>query len=83
MLSFDFVQYHDRHTVSRLVGAAPGYIGYDEGGNLISPNPPINWLMGIYLCLGQLTEAVRRRPYGELESRCILRHNALWLFRHK
>jgi ATP-dependent Clp protease ATP-binding subunit ClpB len=37
-------EYQERHTVSRLVGAPPGYIGYDEGG--------------------QLTEAVRRRPYS-------------------
>ena len=37
-------EYQERHTVSRLVGAPPGYIGYDEGG--------------------QLTEAVRRRPYA-------------------
>jgi ATP-dependent Clp protease ATP-binding subunit ClpB len=36
-------EYQERHTVSRLVGAPPGYVGYDEGG--------------------QLTEAVRRRPY--------------------
>jgi ATP-dependent Clp protease ATP-binding subunit ClpB len=37
-------EYQERHTVSRLVGAPPGYVGYDEGG--------------------QLTEAVRRRPYS-------------------
>ena len=37
-------EYQEKHTVSRLVGAPPGYIGYDEGG--------------------QLTEAVRRRPYS-------------------
>lgn len=37
-------QYHDRHTISRLIGAAPGYVGFEEGG--------------------QLTEAVRRKPYG-------------------
>lgn len=37
-------EYHDRHTVSRLIGAAPGYVGFEEGG--------------------QLTEAVRRKPYG-------------------
>jgi ATP-dependent Clp protease ATP-binding subunit ClpB len=40
----DMSEYQERHTVSRLVGAPPGYIGYDEGG--------------------QLTEAVRRRPYS-------------------
>src|SRR6201981_4048550 len=37
-------EYQERHTVARLLGAPPGYIGYDEGG--------------------QLTEAVRRRPYS-------------------
>jgi ATP-dependent Clp protease ATP-binding subunit ClpB len=37
-------EYQERHTVSRLVGAPPGYVGYDEGG--------------------QLTEAIRRRPYS-------------------
>jgi ATP-dependent Clp protease ATP-binding subunit ClpB len=37
-------EYHDRHTISRLIGAAPGYVGFEEGG--------------------QLTEAVRRKPYG-------------------
>jgi ATP-dependent Clp protease ATP-binding subunit ClpB len=40
----DMSEYQERHTVSRLVGAPPGYVGYEEGG--------------------QLTEAVRRRPYG-------------------
>jgi ATP-dependent Clp protease ATP-binding subunit ClpB len=43
MIRLDMSEYQERHTVSRLVGAPPGYIGYDEGG--------------------QLTEAVRRRPY--------------------
>ncbi|KAH0836910.1 P-loop containing nucleoside triphosphate hydrolase protein [Lanmaoa asiatica] len=38
------LQYHDRHTISRLIGAAPGYVGFEEGG--------------------QLTEAVRRKPYA-------------------
>ena len=37
-------EYHDRHTISRLIGAAPGYVGFEEGG--------------------QLTEAVRRKPYA-------------------
>ena len=41
-------EYHDRHTISRLIGAAPGYVGFEEGG--------------------QLTEAVRRKPYGESMS---------------
>jgi ATP-dependent Clp protease ATP-binding subunit ClpC len=43
-ITVDMSEYTERHTVSRLVGAPPGYIGYDEGG--------------------QLTEAVRRRPYS-------------------
>jgi ATP-dependent Clp protease ATP-binding subunit ClpB len=44
MVRIDMSEYQEKHTVSRLVGAPPGYIGYDEGG--------------------QLTEAVRRRPYS-------------------
>jgi len=44
MVRIDMSEYHERHTVSRLVGAPPGYVGYEEGG--------------------QLTEAVRRRPYS-------------------
>ncbi len=43
MVRMDMSEYQERHTVSRLIGAPPGYIGYEEGG--------------------QLTEAVRRRPY--------------------
>src|SRR5207302_8090827 len=43
MIRIDMSEYMEKHTVSRLVGAPPGYVGYDEGG--------------------QLTEAVRRRPY--------------------
>ena len=43
MVRLDMSEFQERHTVSRLIGAPPGYIGYDEGG--------------------QLTEAVRRRPY--------------------
>jgi len=43
MVRLDMSEYQERHTVSRLIGAPPGYIGYDEGG--------------------QLTEAVRRRPF--------------------
>ena len=46
MVRIDMSEYMERHAVSRLVGAPPGYIGYDEGG--------------------QLTEAVRRRPYRVL-----------------
>ena len=44
MVRIDMSEYSERHTVSRLVGAPPGYVGYEEGG--------------------QLTEAVRRRPYS-------------------
>jgi ATP-dependent Clp protease ATP-binding subunit ClpB len=44
MVRLDMSEYMEKHTVSRLVGAPPGYVGYDEGG--------------------QLTEAVRRRPYA-------------------
>ena len=43
MIRLDMSEFQERHTVSRLVGAPPGYVGYDEAG--------------------QLTEAVRRRPY--------------------
>jgi ATP-dependent Clp protease ATP-binding subunit ClpC len=43
MIRLDMSEYQEEHTVSRLIGAPPGYVGYDEGG--------------------QLTEAVRRRPY--------------------
>ena len=45
MTRIDMSEYQERHSVSRLVGAPPGYVGYDEGG--------------------QLTEAVRRKPYSE------------------
>jgi ATP-dependent Clp protease ATP-binding subunit ClpB len=44
MIRIDMSEYMEKHSVSRLVGAPPGYVGYDEGG--------------------QLTEAVRRRPYS-------------------
>ncbi|MDR5703899.1 MAG: AAA family ATPase, partial [Armatimonadota bacterium] len=44
LVRIDMSEYSERHTVSRLVGAPPGYVGYEEGG--------------------QLTEAVRRRPYS-------------------
>jgi ATP-dependent Clp protease ATP-binding subunit ClpC len=43
MVRLDMSEYQERHTISRLIGAPPGYVGYDEGG--------------------QLTEAVKRRPY--------------------
>jgi ATP-dependent Clp protease ATP-binding subunit ClpB len=44
MIRIDMSEYQERHTVSRLIGAPPGYVGYDEGG--------------------QLTEAIRRKPYA-------------------
>ena len=44
MVRIDMSEYQEKHTVSRLIGAPPGYVGYDEGG--------------------QLTEAIRRRPYS-------------------
>jgi len=44
MTRIDMTEYQERHSVSRLIGAPPGYVGYDEGG--------------------QLTEAVRRKPYS-------------------
>jgi len=44
LININMSEYYDRHTISRLLGSAPGYIGYEEGG--------------------QLTEAVRRRPYA-------------------
>jgi ATP-dependent Clp protease ATP-binding subunit ClpB len=46
IVRIDMSEYQERHTVARLIGAPPGYVGYDEGG--------------------QLTEAVRRRPYAVL-----------------
>ncbi|MER3395983.1 MAG: ATP-dependent chaperone ClpB [Acidimicrobiia bacterium] len=46
MVRIDMSEYQEKHTVSRLIGAPPGYVGYEEGG--------------------QLTEAVRRRPYAVL-----------------
>jgi ATP-dependent Clp protease ATP-binding subunit ClpB len=44
LIRLDMSEYQERHTVARLIGAPPGYVGYDEGG--------------------QLTEAIRRRPYA-------------------
>ena len=44
MVRLDMSEYMEKHTVARLIGAPPGYVGYEEGG--------------------QLTEAVRRRPYA-------------------
>jgi len=46
MVRLDMSEYMEKHTVARLIGAPPGYVGYEEGG--------------------QLTEAVRRRPYSVL-----------------
>jgi ATP-dependent Clp protease ATP-binding subunit ClpB len=58
MTRIDMSEYQERHSVSRLVGAPPGYVGYEEGG--------------------QLTEAVRRKPYSvilldEIEKRIQIR----------
>jgi ATP-dependent Clp protease ATP-binding subunit ClpA len=44
MVRIDMSEYMEKHSVSRLIGASPGYVGYEEGG--------------------QLSEAVRRRPYS-------------------
>ncbi|KDQ61982.1 hypothetical protein JAAARDRAFT_122866 [Jaapia argillacea MUCL 33604] len=44
LITINMSEFHDRHTMSRLIGAAPGYVGFEEGG--------------------QLTEAVRRKPYA-------------------
>lgn len=44
LITINMSEFHDRHTISRLIGAAPGYVGFEEGG--------------------QLTEAVRRKPYA-------------------
>ena len=49
MVRIDMSEYMEKHAVSRLVGSPPGYIGYDEGG--------------------QLTEAVRRKPYSRAPAR--------------
>lgn len=54
MIRIDMSEYMEKHAVSRLIGAPPGYVGYEEGG--------------------QLTEAVRRKPYSvilldEIEKR--------------
>ena len=44
MIRLDMSEYEERHSISRMIGAPPGYVGYDDAG--------------------QLTEAVRRRPYS-------------------
>lgn len=57
-------EYHDRHTMSRLIGAAPGYVGFEEGGTyLLAYSHCVRLTYWLYVT-GQLTEAVRRRPYG-------------------
>ena len=65
MVRIDMGEYMEKHTVSRLIGAPPGYVGHDEGG--------------------QLTEAVRRRPYSvvlldEVEKVSISATHACHLF---
>ncbi|KAF8886289.1 P-loop containing nucleoside triphosphate hydrolase protein [Infundibulicybe gibba] len=52
LININMSEYHDRHTISRLIGAAPGYVGFEEGG--------------------QLTEAVRRKPYAHKDVAMIL-----------
>lgn len=63
MVRIDMGEYMEKHTVSRLIGAPPGYVGHDEGG--------------------QLTEAVRRRPYSvvlldEVEKVGVALTHVLW-----
>jgi ATP-dependent Clp protease ATP-binding subunit ClpB len=62
MIRIDMSEYQEKHTVARLIGAPPGYVGFDEGG--------------------QLTEAVRRRPYSvilfdEIEKAHVVVFNVL------
>ena len=64
IVRIDMSEFMDKHTVARLVGAPPGYVGYEEGG--------------------QLTDAVRRKPYSvvlfvSLNSRLLLGASALGL----
>src|SRR4030095_16630915 len=72
IVRLDMSEYMEKHTFSRLVGAPPGYVGYDEGGPLTeggrrrrfsrvvaAPPGDVGYDEG-----GQLTEAVRRRPYS-------------------
>ena len=58
-ININMSEYHDRHTISRLIGAAPGYVGFEEGG--------------------QLTEAVRRKPYGKSFSTVVTCQTKLML----
>ncbi len=44
LLRFDMSEYMERHTVSRLIGAPPGYVGYDQGGLLTEPSLNIHIL---------------------------------------
>ena len=57
IVRIDMSEYMEKHTVARLIGAPPGYVGFDEGG--------------------QLTEAIRRRPYS-----VVLRRNRKGTQRH-
>lgn len=57
------MKYHDRHTISRLIGAAPGYVGFEEGGKCFSSYVR-TWFTQFSVHTGQLTEAVRRKPYA-------------------
>ncbi len=65
MVRLDMSEYMEKHSVARLIGAPPGYVGYEEGG--------------------QLTEAVRRKPYSvvlfdEVEKKPILMYS-MYCFR--
>lgn len=59
MVRIDMSEYMEKHSVSRLIGAPPGYVGYDEGG--------------------QLTEAVRRKPYSVDCLTKLRRHTPMYL----
>lgn len=59
MVRIDMSEYMEKHSVARLIGAPPGYVGYDEGG--------------------QLTEAVRRKPYSVVLFDEVERHIRMYL----
>ena len=63
MVRLDMSEYMERHTVSKLIGSPPGYVGYSEGG--------------------QLTEAVRRRPYTVVLFVINLDHSFIQLPQHQ
>ena len=59
MVRIDMSEYMEKYSVSRLIGAPPGYVGYDEGG--------------------QLTEAVRRKPYSVVFLMRLKKHILMYL----